>query len=171
MKESIWGYLLLVLGIFGIVLINFFSEVTIDNEQDYYLLKEITEAAMIDAIDEVAYAVGVGYDGVTQTTDPESMHCLEGQPGTIRIIKEKFVESFMRRFMEEASTRKTYVVTFNDIDECPAKTTVTITVKESLDLFGGVIDNTDEYNYSTDEIDITNKLTAILEEKHPNLAQ
>ena len=92
MNSSMWMYFFMVMGILGIVLINIFGHVVISNEQNYYLLKEISEAAMVDAVDLKAYRDGVGWDGVTEDTDPESMHCLEGIPGTVRIVKEKFVE-------------------------------------------------------------------------------
>ena len=46
MKVSFWGILFVILGILGIVMINFFGNLTVSNEQNYYLLKEITEAAM-----------------------------------------------------------------------------------------------------------------------------
>ena len=55
MNSSVWGYFFLVLGLVGIVLINVFGDITIGNEQNYYSLKEVTKAAMIDAVDEVAY--------------------------------------------------------------------------------------------------------------------
>ena len=71
MKESLWMYFFAVLGMTGIVLINMFGQVVVSNEQNYYLLKEITEAAMYDAVDLTAYRQGVGYDGVTMETDPE----------------------------------------------------------------------------------------------------
>ena len=88
MKASVWGYMFLFLGLFGILLINLFGNITINNEQDYYLLKETTKAAMIDSVDITAYREGIGYDGVTRETDPESMHCITGKTGVIRIVKE-----------------------------------------------------------------------------------
>ena len=52
MNSSIWGYMFLVLGLFGLFLVNMFGEITINDEQNYYSLKEVTRAAMIDAVDE-----------------------------------------------------------------------------------------------------------------------
>ena len=62
MKESLWMYFFAVLGMTGIVLINMFGQVVVSNEQNYYLLKEVTEASMYDAIDLTALRIGVGYD-------------------------------------------------------------------------------------------------------------
>ena len=126
MNSSMWMYFFMVMGILGIVLINIFGNVIMSNEQNYYLLKEVTEAAMMDAVDLKAYRDGVGWDGVTEETDPESMHCMEGIPGTVRIIEEKFVESFIRRFASSAQLNRNYKIIINDIDECPPKVTVTL---------------------------------------------
>ena len=167
MQSSVWGYLFLILGLLGIILIFFFGNVTVDNEDMYYILKEVTEASMIDAVDYQAYRVGVGYDGITEDKDLEdSMHCIAGIPGTIRIVEEKFVESFIRRFSESVSGNTNYKITSDDIDECPPKVTVTITARESYSWFSKLLGRgNDEVNYKTDSMDIVNRLSAILESK------
>lgn len=172
MKVSYWGYLLLFLGIFGIILINLFGNLTTSNEQDYHLLKEITEAAMIDAVDLNAVREGIGYDGVTEETAPEYMHCVEYSYSSPRIIREKFVESFVRRFAEVAKTNDNYTISFDDIDECPPKVSVTITTKEGLGFFQKLFGQKEQVgssgkvvNYETDTADVVNQLTAILETK------
>ena len=78
MKESLWGYWLMVLGLFVLMVMMLFQNYTTTNEQDYYLVKEVTEAAMADAIDWAHFR----------------------KYGEIRIVKEKFVEDFTRRFSE-----------------------------------------------------------------------
>lgn len=161
MNSSVWGYLVIILGIVGIFLINMFGKITVTNEESYYLLKEVTEAAMVDALDQKAYLVGVGYDGVTSSSDPDSMHCEVNKPGTIRIIKEKFVESFVRRFADSAWANTDYVISFDDIDECPPKVTVTITAKQKNNWIDKLIKK-DDNSYSTDST-IVNRLSAILE--------
>lgn len=165
MQSSVWGYLFLVLGLLGIVLINLFGNITVSNEDMYYILKEVTEASMIDAIDYQAYRMGVGYDGVTEITDPDSMHCISGIPGTVRIVKEKFVESFLRRFAESATNNRDYKISFDDIDECPPKVTVTITAREKYNWLSKVLKKNNSINYETDSAEIVNTLSAILEDK------
>lgn len=165
MQSSVWGYLFLVLGLFGIVLINLFGNITVSNEDMYYILKEATESSMIDALDYQAYRLGVGYDDVTEQTDPDSMHCIAGVPGTIRIVKEKFVESFVRRFAKTATNNREYKISFDDIDECPPKVSITITAKESLGLLSNLFGNNDKVNYETDSAEVVNTLSAILEDK------
>lgn len=165
MQSSVWAYLFLVLGLIGIVLINLFGNITVSNEDMYYILKEVTEASMIDAVDYQAYRVGVGYDGVTIDSDSDSMHCISGIPGTIRIVKEKFVESFVRRFSSTATANRDYEIRFEDIDECPPKVSVTIIAKEPYSLLSNVLGKSDKVNYETDSAEVVNTLSAILEDE------
>lgn len=162
MNSSVWMYFFMLMGILGILLINIFGNVIMSNEQNYYLLKEVTEAAMMDAVDLKAYRDGVGWDGVTKESDPETMHCMEGIPGTVRIIEEKFVESFVRRFASSAQLNRKYKIIINDIDECPPKVTVTLVATEKFSFlsFFGV-------SYDSGE-DIVNVLTGILENRTPD---
>ena len=51
LKESMWGYWLVMLGIIIITVMILFQNYTTTNQQDYYLIKEITYAAMNDAVD------------------------------------------------------------------------------------------------------------------------
>ena len=70
MKESFWTYLVIALGLFIIVVLILVQDLTTTAEEDYYLMKEVMEAAMIDSVDY----------GIYRST------------GEIRIIEEKFVE-------------------------------------------------------------------------------
>ena len=81
MKQSVWGAWLILLGIFIVVIMLLVQGMTKTNTQDYFLVKEITEAAMVDAVDFSYYR----------------------KFGEIKINKEKFYESFLRRFAETAS--------------------------------------------------------------------
>ena len=133
MKESLWGYWLILLGIIIITVMILLQNYTTTNQQDYYLAKEITYAAMYDAIDYGYYE----------------------NKGELKIIKEKFVENFIRRFAESATLNKTYTINFYTIYELPPA--VSIEIKT----------NTGEYLVGSEEIDagITNRITAILEMK------
>ena len=104
MKESVWGYWIIVfgLGILGIMLI--LQNYTTTNEQDVYLIKEITDAALGDSLDLAHYR----------------------KYGEIRIIKEKFVENFIRRFSETININKNYKISFYDIYEAPPKVSVKV---------------------------------------------
>lgn len=104
MKESIWGYLILVLGVIIIVILLLVQRITTTNEEDFYLGREVMEASMLDAVDY----------GTFRTT------------GKIVMSKEKFVEVFIRRFAESITNNKDYQLDFYDIYEEPPKATVRI---------------------------------------------
>ena len=115
MKESMWGYWLIVLGIFVIIIMMLIQSYTTTNTQDYYLLKEVTEASMIDAVDYAYYR----------------------EHGDLKINKEKFVENFIRRFSESVNLNKTYRFDFYDLYEVPPKVSVKIsTTTESYTIAG-----------------------------------
>ena len=55
MKESMWGYLIVALGIVIIAVILLVQRLTTTNEQDYYLMREVLKGAMEDAVDLGSY--------------------------------------------------------------------------------------------------------------------
>lgn len=132
MKWSFATVGIFLLGIIGVSIILLFQEVTTNNENDYYLLKEVTEAAMLDAVDVAYYK----------------------ETGNLKIVKEKFVENFTRRFAESTIfVTNDYNIEFYDIMEMPPKVSIVINTGLGEYTVGG---DADEYN-------IANKLDAILE--------
>ena len=95
---------IILLAVISLLLINVLTNFNTGGELDYYLLKETTDAAMGDAVDVAYYR--------------------ENQ--LPRIDKEKFVESFLRRFANSVDTTRTYSVKFYDINEVPPKVSVKI---------------------------------------------
>ena len=134
MRESMWGIFVVAVGVGLILLIYFFQGVTSTDEHNYYLLKETTEAAMMDAVDMVDYRVN----------------------NRISINREKFVESFVRRFAESADLSNTYRIEIYDINEIPPK--VSLLVKTSKN---GVINN-EQITFN-----LVNRIDAIIEELEP----
>lgn len=114
MKESIWGYWIIVLGIFVVVIMMLVSNVTTTNTQDYYLIKDVTEAAMVDAVDYGYYR----------------------QYKELKMNREKFVENFMRRFAENVTLGE-YTIGFYDIYEAPPKVSVKVTTKSGSFMVSG----------------------------------
>lgn len=137
MSESFWGTFIISVGVIIIALIFFIQRVTTSQEQLSVLIKETTEAAMWDAFDEEAY----------QNTASD----IDGRP-VVRINREAFVESFVRRFAQNASLANTYVIEIYDVSEFPPKVSLKVKTKE-----GGVVLNK---NY---DFNITNQIDAILE--------
>lgn len=109
MKDSMWGYFVIVFGILTIAMIFIFQNITNTDQQNFTLLRETSEAAMYDAIDLASYQVD----------------------GTIRIDQEKFIENFIRRFAENASLSRTYQIDIYDINEEPPKVSIKVSSKES----------------------------------------
>lgn len=107
MKESFWGVLVVVIGVVSIAFIIFFQNLTNTDEQNYILLKEITEAAMYDAVDYASYR----------------------STNSLCIDREKFVENFVRRFAESVSIGNVYQIDIYDVSECPPKVSLEISTK------------------------------------------
>ncbi len=131
MSESFWGTFIIGAGVVIITLIFFMQKVTNTSEQNYTLIKETTKAAMQDAIDYASYV---------------------DSGETIRMNREVFVESFVRRFSQNASLSNSYIIEIYDVNEYPPKVSLKIKTKE-----GKFIGN--------EEIDfnITNQIDAIYE--------
>ncbi|MBQ2910584.1 MAG: hypothetical protein IJE53_07225 [Bacilli bacterium] len=95
---------IIMLSLMALLLINVISNYSTGGELDYYLVKETTEAAMEDAIDLEYYRMN----------------------SLLRIDKEKFVESFLRRFADNVDNTRSYTVSFYDINEVPPKVSVKV---------------------------------------------
>ena len=123
------GIIILAIITFGVV--NIVQNYQTGNELDYYLLRETTEAAMTDAVD-------VGYYRLS---------------GLLRIDKEKFVESFVRRFSENVSNSRTYDIGFYDINETPPKVSVMVQSETAVSVNG-------------ESLSLSNKVDVILESNY-----
>ncbi len=131
MKDSIWAYFIIMFGIIAIVFIFFMQRTTTTDQHNYTLLRETTEAAMYDAIDIDAY----------------------NESGIVKIDQDRFVEIFLKRFAENASLSRSYVIDIYDINEEPPKVSIKVSSTEN----------------GTSEIvdfDLVNKVDAILETKY-----
>ena len=136
MKETYWLVLILILGIICIAFINFFQTYTNTDEQNYMLLKEVTEAAMYDSVDMTA----------------SKLH------EQVVINREKFVENFVRRFSESVTLGNTYVIEIYDVNEIPPKVSLKVSTK--------LRSNVTAVSFGKSKIidfDIENRLDAILE--------
>ena len=131
MKESVWAYWIMVLGLSIMSVMTLLQSYTTTSEQDYYLIKNVMEASMYDAVDYGYYR----------------------KYGEVRIIKEKFVENFLRRFAESANLNTTYEVSFYDIYEAPPKVSVKVSSSSKVfNVFG-----------DASSFDVVNKIDSILE--------
>lgn len=110
MKNAFWGYWMILLGVFIVVIMLLVRSVTNNSTEDYYLVKETTENAMVESIDMAYYR----------------------EYGEIKMNKEKFYENFVRRFAESASSNMTYTINFYGVYESPPKVSVEIKSKSKV---------------------------------------
>ena len=132
MKESIWAYWIMVLGLSIMSVMTLLQSYTTTSEQDYYLIKNVMEASMYDAVD---------YGYYTDTS-------------TLKMNGEKFVENFLRRFAEQVNINKDYHITFYDIYESPPYAAVSVSASGQ----DGTIIKTEDGGNS----DVVNRLSGIL---------
>lgn len=133
MKWSFASVGLIIIGLSGLLIILLFNEITVSNEQDYYTLKDATEAAMIDAVDVAYYRL----------------------TGEVKISQEKFVENFTRRFTNVSTFGQgNYYIEFGQIIEYPAKVSVRIV---------DATNSYNIYTEEATQTDIVNEISAILD--------
>ncbi len=119
MKETYWGYWLVILGVFVIGVMLLVNNISTTNTQDYYNIKEVTQASMIDAVDFAYYRLY----------------------GNLKISEQKFVENFIRRFTENVNIANTYDIDFYDLYEVPPKVSVKISTGSRAFNIGNTANN------------------------------
>lgn len=134
MSKAFMAIGIIVLGLITFGMVNVIQEYSTGNELDYYLLKETTKGAMEDAVDMSFYR----------------LH------GVVRMDKEKFVDSFTRRFANNVKRTKDYDISFYDINETPPKVSVKVNT-QTVSSFKGKNDK------SNGSLGIENRLDAIIE--------
>ncbi len=117
MKESFWGYMVIVLGVLAIGIIWFIANSTRTDQHNFYLFRETVEAAMIDSVDLAAYR----------------------ETGEIQIDEATFVENFLRRFANNADLSNTYVVEIYDISTKPPKVSMKISSTSDTSATGDIV--------------------------------
>lgn len=138
MKWSFATIGLIMMGLCSFLIIILFNEITVSNEQDYYTLKDATEAAMIESVDVAYYRL----------------------TGEIKMSQEKFVENFTRRFTETSTFGQgNYDIEFYQISETPPK--VTLQIVDATNSYN--IYNTFSVDLDPTQVNIVNDISAILD--------
>ena len=119
---------IIILSLATLLMINIITNYSSGSELDYYLVKETAESAMIDAVDVKYYR----------------------ENGLLRVDKEKFVESFLRRFADSVDNTRNYQVAFYDLNEVPPKVSVKV-------------DSSTVLSFNGDNLEMSTTLDAILE--------
>ncbi len=131
MSNAYWGYWLIILGVFVVVVMLLVQNLTNSNTITNTMVREISEAAMVDSVDYAYYR----------------------EYGELRINKEKFIETFLRRMAESSDGGTTYDIEFYQIYEAPPKISVKVSSKSSSFNVAG----------DTETFDIVDTVDAILE--------
>ena len=181
LKVSIWALAIFVLGLFGVVMINLFGNITVTDQLNYTTMKNAVEASMHDALDMAYYRAGfclctnnnktsgkwsfssdteyelldITYDNGVEKCVSTKKNC-EILRGEYRINKTVFSESLIRRFAEMVNNNKDYEIWIQDIIEYPPKVSVRISSKDKE--FSPTEKNNEEYL-------IVNQMDAIIETK------
>ena len=147
MRYGFLGLGMILFGMVTLVIIIMFESITLDNDSEYYVLKEAMKASMLESID---YSF---HDQETNNVICKTKSGKVMEVGATKIIEQKFVENFIRRFSASISGDvDNYTLEFYDIMELPPKATVK------------VISNNKSYKNAMDDITIVNNLTGILED-------
>ena len=150
MKVAMWAVFIFLMGVFGLVLINLFGNITTTNQQDYTLIRNTVEAAMYDSIDKASYRAGFYlcpvegkyiteangrkvFDNKNDYTivlnhnvNLENVKNCDFLIGEVKLNADVFVESFIRRFSNNVNNSKNYAVTVQEVIEYPPKVSVRI---------------------------------------------
>ena len=123
---------IIIIGVLTLFVVNIVQNYQTGSDLDYYLLEETTEAAMIDAVD-------LGY--------------YRTSGGILRVDREKFLESFVRRFAESVNRDRNYKIRILDFNETPPKVSIQVG-SNTVATFAG------------DDFDIVHRVSGILETKY-----
>lgn len=131
---------IILLAIIALLIINVLSNYSTGSEVDYYLVKETAEAAMEDSLDN-------GF---------------RTEHGRLRMDKDYFVESFIRRFASNINTTREYTISFYSMSEVPPKVSIKVQSLTTL----SVKDN--DSNTQAANIQTTINELAIMDKKADN---
>ena len=95
---------IILLSLIALIMVNVLTNFSTGSELDYYLVKETANAAMEDAVDT----------NYLRTC------------GLVRMDKEKFVENFIYRFVNNVDNTREYNIKFYDINEVPPKVSIKV---------------------------------------------
>lgn len=184
MKAAYYAIAVIVFGLFGIVLISLFGDITVTNQQDYTLLKNAVEAAMYDSVDLVSKTKGFCLcTNISQTNgrfvfnskndyvirnlgNNETFCNVSGYSycqkleGEIKINEEVFAESFTRRFTENVKGDKNYKIIIQEVIEYPPKVSVEVRSYSNYNLFQST-----SGTFTDADFDISNKIDSIFENR------
>ena len=162
MKEAMWGLGLIMLCLLVFVIVGVISNISLTNQQDYYGVKQTTEASAYDSVELVEYKSGVclctnttpnssgtrvfsskteyalkEVDKETNTCpeDPNYSHC-DLLLGEYIIDPDVFTESVIARLGSIIKPSEIYDITVQEVIKYPPKVSVNIEFKQALNIEG-----------------------------------
>ena len=135
MKESLWGYWIIVLGVSIIAIMILLQNYSITDEQSFFLAKENLSSSMKEAVDfaytsTVPDPIYISPDGSSGNYKSTTNHAV------LKINAEKAVENFIRRFADTVDVNKTYKINFYMVSEAPPAMSVEVLANTSGSGFG-----------------------------------
>ncbi len=150
MKESMWGYWIIVLGIAVFAIMMVLQNYSVTDEQSFFLAKENLASSMKEAVDYAYFT-----DASPTITEDNYMNSNEIY-GRFKINREKLVENFIRRFADTVDISKTYTINFYYISEIPPAASVEVLSSTGKTNFGST------QNAASEEISTSSRFTGIL---------
>jgi hypothetical protein len=150
MKESMWGYWIIVLGIAVFAIMMVLQNYSVTDEQSFFLAKENLASSMKEAVDYAYFT-----DASPTITEDNYMNSNEIY-GRFKINREKLVENFIRRFADTVDISKTYTINFYYISEIPPAASVEVVSSTGKTNFGST------QNAASEEISTSSRFTGIL---------
>lgn len=129
MKESMWGYWIIVLGISILSVMMLLQNYSVTDEQSFFLAKENLASAMKESLDW-------GYFATSNKPIDETNWQSKDNYGKVKINREKLIENFIRRFADTVDISKTYTINFYNISEIPPAASVEVLSKTNQTNFG-----------------------------------
>lgn len=154
MKVAYWMAGIFILGLFGVVMIDLFGNITVTNQLNYTTMKNAVEASMYDALDIPHYRIGfclctskakvngkwsfkddedytisdITYDekGTEKCSPKTSTEKCEILRGEYHINRKVFTEGLTRRIAEMVNNNKDYRVVVQEVIEYPPKVSVRV---------------------------------------------
>lgn len=156
MKESMWGYWIIVLGVSILSIMMLLQNYSITDEQSFFLAKENLSSAMKESID-------MGYFADSAEPITQDNYTSTDNYGKFKINGEKVIENFIRRFADTVDISKNYRINFYEVSELPPAVSVEVISYANDTNFGkmdggnaesvptssrftGVLYTTEEYN-------------------------
>ena len=149
MKESMWGYWIIVLGVSILSVMMLLQNYSVTDEQSFFLAKENLASSLKESLD-------YGYMADTSKVFDTDNYKTCDEAGMFKINSEKVVENFIRRFADTVDISKSYTINFYNISENPPAVSVEVLSFTNNTNFG------QQSGANTEQVPTSSRFTGIL---------